>query len=866
MKKNLLSAAVKGALGLTAVAIMVPTMPAFAQEDADLVEEVVVTGSRIKRLEVESTSPVTVLDRSDIDLSGNATVADVLQNLSANSFGSFRGTSGQGSGAGTTREVNLRGLGATLVLIDGRRMPGLGYGGGQTQDVSQIPMALVERIEILKDGASAIYGSDAVAGVVNIITKRDVNGLTVTASTSSPTSVDGADSNKIEIAAGTSTDTSSLVFVYEHSTEDSIADTEFVGKLFGTSSYSPVPNVENADGDWIGSAQGDLCGNIASTTPGTFDRCLYAYSDVTWLFPETTKDTIMTKYRLDLSDDLTFNARLTAHKNEGQTRFAPTPVSTNTVSMEADNPLNPFGEEIAISMRAAPLGNRDTYTKRDNIDLVFGIEGGLDILNGMDYSINYQHTLANENVRGTNLIVDATIQQMIDDEEFDVLNVAERNADDYLAYVSEFYALAAHTGTYETVQERDIFDATISGELWSNGDISLSTALGAELEQFSFDQISDITSGLGGVSGGSGGDDVYSTQDRTSAYAEFILALPADVELNAAVRYDEYEQEGDVGLAVIDTSYDKVTSKLGAMWRPMEGLLLRASWSEGFRAPTLNDMFASQSFGFPGAYDYYYCDTLGNAASDTNYCKTDAQHKTLNGGNPNLDPEESESYSLGFVWDVNDDLTIEFNHYNIQYDQRIQAIDAEDILFLDQDGSSSNVTRLANGKVDSIQAGVVNYNGVETTGYDLATTYTLDSAYGVFAFGADLSYISQWDEDDPIRNEVRELVGDFSQPDFRANLSVDWSYNDYFASWHINHIAAQENLFDLAGYEDVGAYTSHNMQVGYNTPWNGKITLGARNIFDEEADFYSPTYYRGYSTSLYDPLGRSLYVRLQQSF
>ena len=857
MKKNLLSAAV-------VAAITVPAMPAFAQ-DANLTEEVVVTGSRIKRLEVESTSPVTVIDRAEIDLSGQATVADVLQNMSANSFGSWRGTSGYGAGAGTSREVDLRGLGATLVLIDGRRMPGLGYGGGQTQDVSQIPMALVERIEVLRDGASAIYGSDAIAGVVNIITKKDVNGVQVNASASAPSSVDGADTSKFEISAGTSTDNSSMVFVYEHSTEAAIADNEFVGELFGLSSYSAVPNAANADGDWIGTAQGDICGQIASTVAGD-PRCFYAYSDVTWLFPETVKDTIMTKYRLDVSDDLTVHARITAHKNEGQTRFAPTPVSTNTISMDADNALNPFGEDISVAMRSAPLGNRDTYTKRDNIDLVFGAEGSVNFLNGMDYSLNYQHTVANENARNTNLIIDANVQRMLDEEDFDIFNTAGRSADDYLAYVSDKYKLAAHTGTYETEQERDIVDATISGELWSSGDISLSAAVGGELEQFSFNQISDIASGLGGVSGGSGGDDVYATQDRASAYAEFILALPANIELNAAARYDGYEQEGDVGIATISSDSDGVTSKFGVMWRPMETLLVRANWAEGFRAPTLNQMFASQSFGFPGGYDYYYCDTLGNAASDTNYCTSSAQHKTVNGGNPTLEPEESESYSLGFVWDITDAVTLEMTHFSIDYTNRIQSITAEDILFLDSAGGSSNVNRLPNGQVDWIQAGQVNYNGVEVSGYDVAVSYNMETSFGFFKFGSDLSYTTQWDSDDPIRNEVIEYAGDISQPKMRGNVTVDWNNDDYFASWHISYIDGQENMYDYAGQQDVGAYTSHNIQAGYNTPWNGKITLGVRNAFDEQADWYLPTYYRGLDTGLYDPLGRTFYARLQQSF
>ncbi len=135
-----------------------------------------------------------------------------------------------------------------------------------------------------------------------------------------------------------------------------------------------------------------------------------------------------------------------------------------------------------------------------------------------------------------------------------------------------------------------------------------------------------------------------------------------------------------------------------------------------------------------------------------------------------------------------------------------------------------------------------------------------------FSFGTDWSYITKRDEDDPIRNEIRERAGDISYPEIRGNVSVNWAYESFFASWYINYISSQENLENLNSYVDVGDFTSHNVQFGYSTPWDGKITLGARNLFDTEADMYNPTAYRGLDTALYNPLGRTLYVRLEQTF
>ena len=182
-KNKKLSLAVKQSLLITSVMGVTTSLTANAQtteENTEApIEKIQVTGSHIKRVDLESVSPVTVITAESIKLSGDTTVADVLRNSSINTFGSFRGQSGYGSGASASSEVNLRGLGAgaTLVLMDGRRLPGLGYDGGSSSDMSMIPMSIVERIEILRDGASAIYGSDAVAGVINIITKKEFDGV-----------------------------------------------------------------------------------------------------------------------------------------------------------------------------------------------------------------------------------------------------------------------------------------------------------------------------------------------------------------------------------------------------------------------------------------------------------------------------------------------------------------------------------------------------------------------------------------------------------------------------------------------------------------------------------------------------------------
>ncbi|MBL4704325.1 MAG: TonB-dependent receptor plug domain-containing protein, partial [Flavobacteriales bacterium] len=241
-KRNPIAKAVKLALFATATVSAFSAPAAFAADDEEATEQkITITGSRIKRVDVETAQPVTIITRAELDLSGDTSVADALRNQSANSFGSWKGQSGYGSGATGSAEIDLRGVGATLVLMDGRRMPGAGYDGGATQDLNNIPLAIVERIEILRGGASAIYGSDAVAGVVNIITRKEVEGGSFSAMYEQR-GVDDNGRTKYEFAGGISGDKGSMLVVAERSSTDELTDNAVTGFDNGVSWYSPVAN------------------------------------------------------------------------------------------------------------------------------------------------------------------------------------------------------------------------------------------------------------------------------------------------------------------------------------------------------------------------------------------------------------------------------------------------------------------------------------------------------------------------------------------------------------------------------------------------------------------------------------------------
>ncbi|MBW0281179.1 TonB-dependent receptor [Shewanella xiamenensis] len=856
----------------------------IAAEENTKVERIEVTGSRIKQVDMETVSPVTVINAADIAMTGEKTVADVLNNSAINSFGSWRGVSGYGSGASSTSSVNLRGLGssATLVLLDGRRMPGTSSSSGSVADTSSIPMAIVERIEILRDGASAVYGSDAVAGVINIITKKEFDGLQLDYSTEQP-SVEGGDANRLSIATGYNTDKGNITLTYEYYDTKAVMDRDIWNMddpSYATySGFSSVPNGKYGTGNGSWYSNSDICDqteNTVDTTDGNNKgRCLYDSGRVTKLFGDQTRNSFLSNFTYEITDGIQFRGRASASLAETETRYAGTPVSTNYPVMSADNKFNPVGEDMTLYMRSAQIGERDTLTETNNVDILGGFIGTLDLGNGIDWELNAQHSRSTTNSFNYNLINDEIVQQGIDSEQYDIFNTTGMSYEQWNQQMTELYRKAAHTGVYQGKFESTQIDGLASTLLVDNGDVSVAMVGGLEYEMIKFKQTSDPESASGIISGGSGGDDVDATRDRSAAYLEFQVGLPANVELSAAVRYERYEQEGSLtgaqGQVVNSSTFDAVVPKFGISWRPVDSLLLRASYGDSFRAPNMGEMFSSQSLSFEKAVDSLWCNEPGNV--DAVYCATSNQHKTWYGGNPDLEAEEGNSLTLGGVWNATDNWNIELSYFSIAYENKIESISVNDILRDEiKNGSSPYVHRGSDGKIEYIEAGVRNLATVETSGIDFVTAYNLETGIGDFNFRLDLTHVLDFKKQDNAESEMIDYAGLTDSPDWRGNFATSWKYDDFSAAWTVVYIGRQSadyynQLEETDVYVDYSNYFKHNIQFAYNHAYNGSITVGVNNVFDADApNFYTYADYRDVNVGLYDVLGRTYYLRINQKF
>ncbi|RJF34307.1 TonB-dependent receptor [Pseudoalteromonas gelatinilytica] len=887
MLNNKVSKAVRLAIAFGAVSTAAFSASTFAadEENAEKVERIQVTGSRIKQVDLENSSPVTVLSAAEISLSGEPTVADVLNNLASNSFGSWKGVSGYGAGGAASSNINLRGLGsdATLVLLDGRRMPGTSSSSGSSADTSIIPMAVVERVEILRDGASAVYGSSAVAGVINIITKKDFDGVSVKYDYEVP-KVEGGESKTFSITSGYTSEKGNIIFTYENSRDNAIFDKEIWAMddpTYGAySGYSHVPNYRiNGSGSYISNPE--LCDQTADVVNAMDENgvggCLYNYGNVTKFYPDVENNSFLTNFNYELTDNIRLVGRAMASFNETNSRYAGTPVSTGAVWMDADNQYNPEDEDIRLYMRSVPIGNRDTKTEVVTTDIVLGLEGFTDIGNGLDWEINYQNSISKTNVFGSNLVNDVMLQNAINTGEYDILNTSGMSYEEWNTQLTELYQYAAHTGTYEGRYESQQIDGLVSTTFIDNGDFVIAGVVGAEFEEIDFTQVSDPESANGFISGGSGGDDVYATRDRTAAYMEIQASLPYEIDVTVAGRYEKYEQSGMTNLGEKSTTFDKVVPKVGVTWRPTETLLIRGSWGESFRAPNMGEMFQSYALSFPTVRDTAWCDANPGQALE-GYC-SDAgeQVATWFGGNANLTEETGDSTTLGFVWDIVDGLAVELTYYDISYENRIDDVSTTELLRIEQEegglGSTPDAIDRANGtgQIDYIYTGYINKASLQTSGFDFSTRYKHETSFGDFGVMLNVSKVMEFEEKADKDAEPFDYAGLQDYPDWKADLGVSYSYEDYSASWTMFYVGAQESGNEEWGVDylaDVPSYFKHNAQFTYTAPTNTKISVGVNNVFDKKAPSWYDGFrdYRDSSWSLYDQTGRSMYLRLEQKF
>ncbi len=907
-KHNLLRNAVHFAL--TAGVASSFASVAIAADDVAEQDKITVTGSRISRVDIEGPAPVTVISREDIDASGDISVAEVLRGTTFNSFGSFKPSSG--SSAQSQATVSLRGLGSarTLILLDGRRIANAPAFGGTAQNLNTIPLAAVERVEILRDGASAIYGSDAIAGVINVILRKDYEGLNLRAGVGKPTR-DGGDEASGSIVGGISSARGNLLFAVDHDEQGMIFNGDREFSKLGTSSFGfPGSYFAYADGGTPGSFSGAFAGTYPDARcpdrgPGSaqvFDGSTFQDSDVSggicrFNYARTSaneasikKDSLFVNGTFEVSDDVNFFARTTVARTNSFGRYAPTPHVGGVPflpTMSSANPNNPsVGQtvdtdgdgvadltgpfDLSILYRNVPGGFRDNFIEDVLFDTAFGFQGSSEMLGGSDWEIAFQHSRATTLSTSTGNGLRTSLQAVIDDGSFDIFAVNGPTDPS----IAESFVIDGFVNN-ETVFKG--MDGNVSFDLFQMENGPVPVVLGFEYGDEFYSQDYDAQQNAGAVDGSAGGNDTAGSRSRYSIFGETVIPLLDTLNVNFAVRFDHYNDFGDT-----------VNPKIAFEFRPMDTLLLRAGYGEGFRAPSLTGLFGSPAQSFNNAIDTFRCNASGGTPGAPGLppgdpCKS-TQYQNYSGGNIGLDAEESESWNVGFVWNPTADFNVGVEYYDIEFDQQITTIPLQTILSNDSNGlygtpgagvvgSGSISQQCASGNpvkrqgvgggIAFICAGLQNLSGVKTNGIDLDAEYRFGfDGWGDFAVGIQASKVLDYDTEVNPGSGFTTIFSSAATPDVRAGINMNWTGGDFGASIIGEHIASDDSALVING--GFGSWTVWHAQFTYDTPWNGKVSVGARNLFDRDPPTNTAFSHPFYSNALHDVYGRVPYIRYEQ--
>jgi iron complex outermembrane receptor protein len=889
-----LNRAITAALAFGSVAAL-SMAPAFAQDDEDgdtaQMETVEVTGSRIKRTDAEGSVPVTVIDRQQLELSGDVSVADYLRNTTFNSFGSFRPQSG--SSAQSFAELSLRGLGGarTLILIDGRRAP-IAPQAGQGQDLNSIPLAAVERIEILTDGASAIYGSDAIGGVVNIITRRDFSGVEMSWGMSDPSS-EGGETEEGSVIFGAAGDRGNIIAGASYANRGIIFSRDSPYKARGASSFSNnFINATSAPGTLYGFVPGGFTGNPTngSVVPGGCSdlgfytngvtgagrRCLYDFNLVAADEAEIRNSALFTRGNYEINEDWSTYLNANVSRVESFGRYAPVPSSPwpggapfipvgspNHPAVRFPNsgynPATPY----FLRHRFAALGNRDTTTDANVYYFDLGFDGRI---GNFDVNFGGRHVESKYLELGRNYVVGGLAQAAIANGTYNIYNPSGNDR-------------SILDGLIATINRESTF---IIEELYAQSNVDLfemsggvaGLAFGAEYRDESYSDIYDTLQSSGQIVG-SAGNSAFGSRSVAAAYAEALFPVLENLEFNLAARYDRYSDSGS------DTS-----PKVSVRYTPIESLVLRASYGQGFRAPTLDVLTAQPAFTADTVTDAPTCLAFGLAAN----CSIQINGYQL--GNPNLESETSDQWSAGLAWDATDWLNMSVDYWDTQIDGRIVSIGSNQIVDC-LDGSStncppglSNLPPNVSPPVPSLGLGVARQPG---TGEILYVQRGSTNLGTIDAAGLDVNLRTNFDFADwgSLRNQLQvsrtfdfkvdgaEQVDLVGVPKMRAVLTNEWTWGDFTFAWNVNFIdgtrstASQQSPEpDLDYPQRLPSWTTNDLQATWNSPWNGRFTLGVNNVADKAPVIdgpYDPTG-RGFDFTLYDQYGRTPYFRYTQTF
>lgn len=824
-------------------------------------ERVEVVGSRIKRLEGNGPQSVEIIDRQLIERSGATSLYDLIREYStAANLGGYRPQVrlNETDAAGISG-INLRGLGEknTLVLLNGQRIPANPV--ISSVDVNLIPVAIVERVEILKDAGSAIYGSDAAGGVVNIVTRSDFKGLE-TSLKYEGTRDGGGNTSAADVAYGHQGQNLSSTTAFSFKRNDSLEEKQREWSKGGASTYSNPANYReygNAKAKWhnySNDPNGAGCDRIDEQ-----GRCVFDPSLTTQYYPQLTQLSGFQLLQYRVTAETSVFARLMYLQNEdihnraaNAAKYIVPAAVADSINLAPD--VRQKGADLEVSLRASALGNREYRTVESLYDVLAGVKG--EFFQDWDWTLSASSGKSQSHIDLTNgFALSAKITQLIADGQYNPISPED----------SDGIKQAAYKPWEKNSLKTDTAELRLNSPAIGPSSFLIASSFGAssmiekyessaDSERLAINPKTGESNVLGSKSsGGSGKRSVASIFGEMSAKHERIF------EIQAAIRYDSYDDFGST-----------TNPKLSMAITPVESVILRGSIGSGFKAPPLRRMFQSKQIDVPFVVDYKRCAATGTKADCTS-----TQRTAYMESNSGLKEEKFNSITGEIVFKPLDFVSASSEVWDTKITGAIpESINWDKFLQLERNGVDISqygidVQRIGgdpSAEISQLTGSLRNLNSRHVRGFDMNLGISPKIGNKRLSFESSYSEILFFKEQFLPGQPEEDRAGAYEYPRWRANFMFGFGSgsSDFFI--RNERIARHHKLFKTT--EWVGDYSQWDLHYAYALQ-KTKTTLqaGSRNILNTKPpldDSQQGTV--RVSNRLYSALGQTYYVGVKQSF
>ena len=836
MQKSFVSKAVRFALLAAPLSGAAFSSVAVAQEEVAKVERIEVTGSRIQRQDMETASPVTVIDAAAIRVEGFTSVDQLLQAQTSMAGAAVGATTN--NGADGVAQVDLRGMGAqrTLVLLNGRRMVNSGSGADSAVDLNAIPVAMIARVEILKDGASAVYGSDAIAGVINIITKKDFDGIQLDLNASSTDKGDG-ETGELSALYGVSTNSGNYTVGATYAERKGVIQSERDWTEPGSSSFIPTGTlggkVQNADGEWVARSTG------------------YDFTQDSWYQTPSKRYSLFANATQELDNDLVLSADALYTKRKSDQQLAPQPGDimldvcgapgaslqnciTLTPAMLAGGLAADDTGRINYRRRTNDVGPRIYAQDTDTLRLSAALAGSLDVHTGMNWELSYTYGKNEADTSVANSINAVKMENSVYANQAAWFSGAPLSS----AIVNDIGYLEQADGG----NSQSIIAGVLNGDLFDLDAGAVGFAIGAEYRRdagfYNPDPV--IVAGEGTAAQQ---DPTKGSYSVVSFYQEVSVPFSDKLTGEFALRFDDYSTFGKAS-----------TWKVGLTYELSDEVMLRTVAATGFRAPNVSELYG----GNTGSYDYL-TDPWGN--------EQDPQILVNYTSDANIKPEESESFTAGVVLSPAqvDGLSLTVDYWRFKVSNAITRLDAQaglDNCFAGDQASCDTFNITMAGDLTNFTNPLTNVGNQDTSGVDINVAYRFDALGLSWKINNDTTWLLKFKQDGiDYTNTIDGNFGGYAE--LRNNFSLQAGQGDWSVTYFNRYIGKTDFLADGSR---IDAVLYHNIAASYFITDGLSVSLGVKNLTDEEPSYVANGSDGGTVPEVFDTIGRQIYGGVSYKF